>query len=191
MLHRGDGYLRRPLLRELKKTGVSVKKKNRCFTKEMGVFANPTSTKSPAKLRVAFEVCVCVKERERERERERETYCEEGEKRESARERERERKGGERERKGRKRRERERESERERCVSLELTKTRICSVKPLYFFQVSDFFFQLSDSDAGVLTGGSLRQPGGGGGRQDVRCNHWNVVPGHQDHRCRPGAPKP
>ena len=32
----------------------------RCFTKEMGVFANPTSKASPAKLRVAFEVCITV-----------------------------------------------------------------------------------------------------------------------------------
>ena len=27
-----------------------------CFTKEMGVFSNPTSPNAPAKLRVAFEV---------------------------------------------------------------------------------------------------------------------------------------
>jgi len=30
------------------------------FTKEMGVFSNPTTAKSPAKLRVAFEVGPCV-----------------------------------------------------------------------------------------------------------------------------------
>lgn len=40
----------------LRYTGGLVPDVYQCFTKEMGVFANPTSQASPAKLRVAFEV---------------------------------------------------------------------------------------------------------------------------------------
>ena len=40
----------------LRYTGGLVPDVYQCFTKEMGVFANPTSKASPAKLRVAFEV---------------------------------------------------------------------------------------------------------------------------------------
>jgi hypothetical protein len=41
---------------------LTLARARRHFTKEMGVFANPTSKASPAKLRVAFEVglaCEC------------------------------------------------------------------------------------------------------------------------------------
>ena len=40
----------------LRYTGGLVPDVYQCFTKEMGVFSNPTSKASPAKLRVAFEV---------------------------------------------------------------------------------------------------------------------------------------
>nr|AHK23662.1 chloroplast sedoheptulose-1,7-bisphosphatase [Chromera velia] len=40
----------------LRYTGGLVPDVYQCFTKEMGVFSNPTSPKAPAKLRVAFEV---------------------------------------------------------------------------------------------------------------------------------------
>lgn len=40
----------------LRYSGGLVPDVYQCFTKEMGVFANPTAPKSPAKLRVAFEV---------------------------------------------------------------------------------------------------------------------------------------
>jgi len=40
----------------LRYSGGLVPDVYQCFTKEMGVFANPTAAKSPAKLRVAFEV---------------------------------------------------------------------------------------------------------------------------------------
>ena len=36
--------------------GLQVPDVYQCFTKEMGVFSNPTSQNAPAKLRVAFEV---------------------------------------------------------------------------------------------------------------------------------------
>ena len=44
--------------------GAQVPDVYQCFTKEMGVFSNPTSPNAPAKLRVAFEVSAS---RERER----------------------------------------------------------------------------------------------------------------------------
>jgi len=40
----------------LRYTGGLVPDVYQCFTKEMGVFANPTTAKAPAKLRLAFEV---------------------------------------------------------------------------------------------------------------------------------------
>merc|ERR1711966_295232 len=40
----------------LRYSGGLVPDVYQCFTKEMGVFATPTAPKSPAKLRVAFEV---------------------------------------------------------------------------------------------------------------------------------------